>query len=234
MQLDEALGLLRAKAAPNIRAIFQRHGAPDNVLGVKVGDLKVVLKEAGKDDALARALWDSGVGDARYLAGLMIDPKKMDAALIQRWADEADWTMLSESTVPWVAAESPHGLALARRWVDDPRPAVAAAGWATWSCLVSMLPDAGLPLDELRALLDRVATGVHHAPNRVRYCQNSFVISVGVYVAPLRDAALAVADQIGPVHVDMGETACDVPLARPYVEKSLARGEPKTKKTVRC
>jgi 3-methyladenine DNA glycosylase AlkD len=234
VQLDEALGLLRAKAAPNIRAIFQRHGAPDNVLGVKVGDLKVVLKEAGKDDALARALWDSGVGDARYLAGLMIDPKKMDAALIQRWADEADWTMLSESTVPWVAAESPHGLALARRWVDDPRPAVAAAGWATWSCLVSMLPDAGLPLDELRALLDRVATGVHHAPNRVRYCQNSFVISVGVYVAPLRDAALAVADQIGPVHVDMGETACDVPLARPYVEKSLARGEPKKKKTVRC
>lgn len=234
MQLDEALGLLRAKAAPNIRAIFQRHGAPDNVLGVKVGDLKVVLKAAGKDDALARALWDSGVGDARYLAGLMINPKKMDAALIQRWADEADWSMLSESTVPWVAAESPHGLSLARRWVDDPRVEVAAAGWATWSCLVSLLPDAGLPLDELRALLERVATGVHQAPNRLRYCQNSFVISVGVYVEPLRAAALAVADQIGPVHVDMGETDCEVPLARAYIHKCLARGEPKKKKTVRC
>jgi hypothetical protein len=234
VQLDEALGLLHAKAAPNIRAIFKRHGAPDNVLGVKVGDLKVVLKAAGKDEALARALWDSGVGDARYLAGLMINPKGMDAALIQRWADEADWSMLTESTVPWVAAESPHGLDLARRWIDDPRVTVAAAGWATWSCVVSLLPDAGLPLDELRALLDRVAAGVHQAPNRVRYCQNSFVISVGVYVEPLRAAALAVADQIGPVHVDVGETDCDVPLARPTIERSLARGAPKKKKTVRC
>ena len=125
-------------------------------------------------------------------------------------------------------------LPLARSWIDDPRVTVAAAGWATWSCLVSLLPDAGLPLDELRALLDRVAAGVHQAPNRVRYCQNSFVISVGVYVEPLRAAALAVADQIGPVHVDVGETDCDVPLARPTIERSLARGAPKKKKTVRC
>jgi hypothetical protein len=193
-----------------------------------------VLKAAGKDDALARALWDSGVPDARYLAGLMIDPRRMDAALLQRWADEADWSMLTESTVPWVAAESPHGLELAARWVDDPRTTVAAAGWATWSSLVSLLPDATLPLDALTALLHRVEHGVHTAPNRLRYCQNSFVINVGVYVAPLRTEALRVAHQIGVVQVDVGDTDCAVPLATAYIHRCLERGEPKKKKTVRC
>jgi hypothetical protein len=50
----------------------------------------------------------------------------------------------------------------------------------------------------------------------------------------VRPALVEMPDQIGPVHVDVGETDCDVPLARPTIERSLARGAPKKKKTVRC
>lgn len=60
---------------------------------------------------------------------------------------------------------------------------------------------------------------VHEERNRVRYVMNSFVISVGSYVPELTEEAKQVADFIGKVHVDVGNTACKVPLAKDYIKK---------------
>ncbi|HSO58772.1 MAG TPA: DNA alkylation repair protein, partial [Paenisporosarcina sp.] len=40
--------------------------------------------------------------------------------------------------------------------------------------------------------------------------------------------------EIGKVHVDVGDTACKVPLASDYIEKVMSRGEPKKKNNLRC
>lgn len=48
---------------------------------------------------------------------------------------------------------------------------------------------------------------------------NGFVISVGSYVSELNVKAKDVADHIGKVHVDVGNSACKVPLAKEYIEK---------------
>jgi hypothetical protein len=64
---------------------------------------------------------------------------------------------------------------------------------------------------------------------------NGFVIAVGTYVKPLLKEAKAAARQIGEVSVDVGETACNVPLATAYIEKSEAAGSVgKKRKTIRC
>jgi hypothetical protein len=61
------------------------------------------------------------------------------------------------------------------------------------------------------------------------------VISVGSYVKPLSKQAKAAARQIGEVSVDVGETACNVPLATAYIEKIEAAGRAgKKRKTIRC
>jgi hypothetical protein len=44
-----------------------------------------------------------------------------------------------------------------------------------------------------------------------------------------------VADKIGTVEVDMGDTACKVPSAREYIQKVQQRGTlGKKRKTVKC
>ena len=64
---------------------------------------------------------------------------------------------------------------------------------------------------------------------------NSFVVSVGCYVKPLLKQAKTTAKQIGTVTVDMGETACKVPLATAYIEKAEKMGRVgKKRKTMRC
>ena len=64
---------------------------------------------------------------------------------------------------------------------------------------------------------------------------NNFVIATASYIAPLTDKAIATAQAIGKVSVDLGGTACKVPLATDYIKKVADRGTiGKKRKAVRC
>jgi 3-methyladenine DNA glycosylase AlkD len=143
--------------------------------------------------------------------------------------------MLSDYTVPWVAAESEYGQELALEWIESDEEFIASAGWATLASLVGIKPDNELDLDLLDQLLDRVEKNIHESQNRVRYSMNGFVISVGTYVKALTDKALLVGEKIGKVHVDMGGTACKVPLAKDYIQKVIDKGYlGRKRKMARC
>jgi hypothetical protein len=143
--------------------------------------------------------------------------------------------MLSEYTVAWVAAESPHGRELALDWIESKKERVAASGWATLSSLVAIKADTELDLAELTKLLHRVQNTIHQQPNRVRYVMNSFVIAVGSHVKSLTEAALETAEQMGDVTVDMGDTCCKVPSVSDAIQKIQKRGAiGKKRKSAKC
>jgi len=78
-------------------------------LRVWIGDMKPLQKKIKKNYQLALDLYDTGVSEAMYLAGLIADETKMTKQDLQKWAENAYWAMISEYTVPWVAAESRYG-----------------------------------------------------------------------------------------------------------------------------
>lgn len=235
MTLDEVMRELEALGSEQTRRTWRRHGATGPLFGVKVEDLKKVLKRIKADHELALALWETGNSDARYLAGLACVPARHTRESLRCWAETADWSMLSEYAVAWCAAESPHGLELALEWIDSPREATACAGWSTLSSLVGITPDEKLDLELLRRLLARVRDSLTASPNRVRHGMNVFVIAVGGGVAPLTDEALAVAAALGKVEVGMGDTACRTPDAVAYIEKIRQRGAlGRKRKQARC
>ena len=109
------------------------------------------------------------------------------------------------------------------------------SGWCTYAGLLATKPDDTLDLAEIKDLLGTIVKGIKGAQNRVGYTMNGFVIAVGTYVKPLLKEAKAAARQIGEVSVDVGETACNVPLATAYIEKVEAAGRAGMKrKTIRC
>jgi hypothetical protein len=181
-----------------------------------------------------RWIYDTGVYDAMYLAGLIADDAQMTKKDLQRWAEKA-CSPLATSTVAWVAAGGPHAWEIGRQWIDSDEDIVAAAGWATLSCLVALKADAELDVPALKALLQRVEKTIHQGPNESRSAMNRFLISVGGYVQPLTQLAKAVGERIGTVTVDMGETDCKVPFAPDYIAKMEKRGViGKKRKTVKC
>lgn len=233
--LDEVMQALEAKGNAQTRKTLQRHGAGENVFGVKIGDLKGIVKAIRGNQALALALYETGNYDAMYLAGLVADGRRMSKKEIEHWAKTASAPGISEYTVPWIASESPHARALALQWMRSRSERIASSGWNTYSGIVATTPDEELDLAEIEGLLDRIEKDIDRAPNAVRYTMNGFVIAVGTYVKPLTKRAKETAKRLGRVEVDMGETACKVPVALEYIEKCEKAGSAgKKRKTIRC
>ncbi len=235
MTSKEIVAQLSKMGSATIKNVFMKHGAPEPLYGVKVGDLKTIEKKVKRNHELALELFDTGNSDAMYLAGLISEPKKMTKKQLEDWAEKATWYMLSEFAVAWSAAESPFALELAQKWIKSKKEMIACTGWATYSNYIALTPDADLDKKELESLLYSIGKDIHKAPNRVRHCMNNFVISVGGYVSSLTDHAKKTAKSYGVVTVDMGDTACKVPEAISYMDKMIARGShTKKKKTVKC
>ncbi|WP_109699559.1 DNA alkylation repair protein [Chitinophaga deserti] len=235
MTLAETMAAINAAGTAQTKKTLMNHGAREPIAGVKVADLKVILKQIRKDQSLALALYETGHYDAQYLAGLAANGALMTAAQLRNWAETANAGGISEYSVPWVTAEHPDAWNIALSWIDDASPEVAVSGWATLGGLVSLLPDDQIDVKQVLALLKRVENEIHDAPNRVRYVMNGFVIGAGTYVDAAHHAAVEAARKIGAVTVNMGNTACKVPDAEGYIAASRGRpGGAKKKKTLKC
>jgi 3-methyladenine DNA glycosylase AlkD len=224
MTTTQILSELKRLGSASIKKVLVKHGAREPFYGVKVEELKKIQKKVKMDYKMSMELFDTGISDAMYLAGLIADPKQMSKADIQHWADKAYWYMLIEYPVAWVAAESPYGMELALEWIESDRETIACAGWATLGAIASTRPDSTLDLPLYTKLIERVGKEIHGAPNRVRYCMNTFVISAGAYITSLTPLVLQTGEKIGKVKVDVGDTACKVPLIRDYIAKIEERG----------
>jgi 3-methyladenine DNA glycosylase AlkD len=233
MTSAQVLSELKSMGNESIKRVLSKHGAPPQQYGVKVEDLKKIQKKVKKDYALSLELFDTGIPEAQYLAGLIADESKMTGKDLQHWAENASWHMISEYTVAWIAAESGQGWELALKWIDSKNEKVQSSGWTTLANIVSIVPDEKLNLKQLTSLMARVKKEINGAGNRVRYAMNSFIISVGGYVKELSQPAISTGNVIGPVTVDVGGTACKVPFAPDYIKKMLDRGV-KKKKMARC
>lgn len=235
MTAKQILEALKAAGSDNVKKIFLKHGATEPCYGVKVEDMKLLLKRLKPDNKVAIELFNSGIYDATYFAGLMGDGSLMSTKELDDMAHKAYGGWASEYAVPWLAAENKEGFQLALQWIDSKSEPVAAGGWSTLSTLVSVKPDDELDSKRLSSLLKRVEKDIHKAPNRVRYTMNNFVIAVGSYVPALTAEALSAAIKIGVVKVNMGETACRVPAADEYINKAKNKGTiGKKRKHIKC
>jgi 3-methyladenine DNA glycosylase AlkD len=235
--LDQVMQLLAENQSPSAKKVLMNHGAREPFYGVKVGDMKMIMKslKIKKDHALALALYDTGNSDAMYFAGLIADEKQITKAELQRWVKGAYWYMIFEYTVPWLAAESPWGEEIGLEWIESPDENTAAAGWATLSYWMQLRPNVELRLDLYEGLLERVKQTIHQSPNWVRRAMNSFMIALGTQIPELTEKCIETSEQLGTIKVDMGNTACKIPDAGEYIYKvAEANRVAKKKKMVRC
>jgi 3-methyladenine DNA glycosylase AlkD len=235
MTLEEVMKELESLGTATTKKTLLRHGATEPLFGVRIGDMKPLQKRLKGQQELALQLFDTKNSDAMYLAGLIADGSKMSRKQLDRWASNSQWHMIASCSVAWVAVEHSDALKLATSWIDSTKELVAIAGWATLASAAAVIDDDRLQVDQFENLLERCKKSIDDAQNRVRYAMNNFVICVGTYVAPLAEKALAIARDIGVVEVELGNTACKVPLAEEYILKSRKGNSVAPKrKSVRC
>ena len=220
MNAREALDTLKSLGTEQNRKTYRRHGAGEDVYGVSFAHLKELKKKIRTDHDLAVALWESGNHDARMLAGLIADPKRLDARTLDAWAqglrNYVETDMLGN-----IASKSPHARETMARWIASDEEWIASAGWRILA-YVAMDGDA-LPDEYFERFLSTIERDINESQNRVRHEMNNALIAIGIRNPALQEKACAAAARIGKVEVDHGETGCKTPDAAGYIRKTLER-----------
>lgn len=220
MSFDEVMAALEAAGSAQNVKIYRRHGATGPLFGVSFAFLKSLAKKIKRDHALARALWESGNGDAMNLAAMIADPSAMTDAEADAWLRGVR-NHGEAGALCGVVGRSPVGLCRARVWIEDPAEYTRTTGYDTLS--VMLKEGVALDADWLLGVISKIEAEVDSSPNRARHAMNQALISMGIYRPDLRDAVVATAGRIGRITVDHGETDCETPEIVPYIDRMLVR-----------
>jgi 3-methyladenine DNA glycosylase AlkD len=82
---------LESLSNPDAVAGMARFGInPKNIDGVSIPVLRKMAKEIGRNHLLAQRLWNSGVHEARILAGMIDFPEEVTEKQMERWVRDFD------------------------------------------------------------------------------------------------------------------------------------------------
>ncbi len=220
MTTDEVMERLERLGSEQTRKIYARHGVGGEQFGVSYADLKALEKELKTDHALALSLWETGNHDARVLATLIADPGALGEAVLERLANDLDSYPLADA-FGGLVGKTPHAQMLMTRWTQDEGEWRGQVGWNLLSGLAAT--DRTITDADFAPYLKRIENGVHTRKNRVRHAMNGALINIGARSPALEKQARAVAQAVGKVEVDHGQTNCVTPDAASYLNKVLKR-----------
>jgi len=87
--VEEALRKLRDKAKPSHLEGMARYGmAVERRLGVSIPEMRKMAKEYGMDHNLALQLWETQIPEAKIVAAMIDDPKKLTEKQMEEWVKD--------------------------------------------------------------------------------------------------------------------------------------------------
>jgi 3-methyladenine DNA glycosylase AlkD len=222
MTVKEILKRLEALGDEKVRTLNIRNGAGTHQFGVKLGDLRVLAKQLGTDQELAMGLWETGNLDARLLAILLMKPKAVSPAEMERMVRSIGVAQVAEWLISYVVKAHPEKETLRQRWMkvkyaQDPWSARAA--WSLTSERVSRSPE-GL---DLAGLLDRIESEMAGAPAEVQWTMNACLANIGIHHPKHRKRALAIGESLGVYRDYPVSKGCTSPFAPIWIEEMVKR-----------
>ena len=219
MTIKETLKQLKALGDEKVRAQNKKRGAGDNQFGVRLGDIRKVAAELKTDHELAIALWETGNIDARLLAILLMKPKNLSSAELDRmvrsvaFAQEADWLN------SYVVKNHPDKEALREAWMGADDPWAARAGWSLTSERIAKSPK-GL---DLPALLDRIESEMGGAAPEVQWTMNFCLGGIGIHFPKYRKRAIAIGETLGLYRDYPVSKGCTSPFVPIWINEMVRR-----------
>ena len=171
-----------------------RNGAPENQFGVRMGDIRAIVKSIKIDHERGLELWASGNADAMLLATLIVKPKQLSEQDLEWMAGSVTYTQVADWLMTNVIKQHP----------DKEGHAAALDAWVP-------APDAGsrrLEPDRERilqnpkgldpgALLDRIEREMANAPAPAQWTMDHSSREIGIRFPENRQRAIDVGERLG-------------------------------------
>jgi 3-methyladenine DNA glycosylase AlkD len=219
MTVNEVMTRLEAMGSERMRLQNIKRGAQGQQFGVKRGDVRTLANKIKTDHELAKSLWATGNIDARFLAVLIIDPKRLSIEELdsmvrsERFADVIDWLYA------YVIKERTDKEQLREQWLIADDPMAARLGWSLTSGRVVRSSE-GL---DLPAMLDHLETEMPLAAPEVQWTMNSTLAQIGIHHPAYRERALAIGERLGIYRDYPVSKGCTSPFAPIWINEMVKR-----------
>ncbi len=186
---------LKACANPKNVAGMARYGInPEKTLGVNVTKLREIAKAAGRDHELALELWQSGIHEARILAGFVDKPKEVTESQMEAWVNDFDSWDICDGTCNHLFDKTLFAYGKAIAWCQRQEEYVRRAGFVLMATLA--VHDKKSPDEKLVQFFPYIVRYASDERNFVKKAVNWALRQIGKRNAFLCSQALAVSAEI--------------------------------------
>jgi 3-methyladenine DNA glycosylase AlkD len=134
--VNEVLAKLKAKAKPDQLEGMAHYGmATERRLGVSIPDLRMTAKELGKNHSLALELWRTGVAEAKILAAMIDEVKKVGERQMEDWVEGFDSWDVCDQVCMNLFEKTPLAWKKILDWSEREEEFVKRAAFALIACL---------------------------------------------------------------------------------------------------
>jgi 3-methyladenine DNA glycosylase AlkD len=194
-QVQSALAWLKSHSTKANLEGMARYAIPsDHAYGVAMKDIKALGKTLGRSHALAVALWDTGVYEARMLTSFVADPEQLTPAQMDRWCKDFDNWAFCDAMSFNLFDRSPHAWAKVTQWSSRRNELEKRTAFALlWSLTVHDKKSGNEPFIQGLALIEREAGDER---NFVKKAVNMALRAIGKRNRALHAAAVEVARRL--------------------------------------
>jgi len=194
-------------------------GAHENQFGVKMGDVRKIAKQIKTDHKLALQLWKTGNIEARMVAILILEPKKLAADEIDAMVRSVKFAYVADWLYSYVVKTHADVETLRQQWMTDDDPMAARFGWSATASRVVKKPD-GL---DLPALLDRIEAEMADAAPETQWTMNTCFGEIGIQHAKHRKRVLKIGEKLGVYRDYPVSKGCTSPFVPIWVNEMVKR-----------
>lgn len=219
MTLKETLAELQEFGNEKMFAQNKKNGVGDNQYGVRLGDIRKVVKKIKIDHDLALELWQNEMLEARLLATLVVNPKKLSVEEMDAMVGSISTVQVADWYNAYIVKKHPDNEVLRQKWMEDSRPMAVRAGWNLTS---QRLAKKYKNLD-VKSILDRIESEMDKADNLVQWTMNFSLAEIGINYPEHRDRALAVGERLGIYRDYPVSKGCTSPFAPLWINEMVSR-----------
>ncbi|HEX7319555.1 MAG TPA: DNA alkylation repair protein [bacterium] len=195
MTVTDTMRRLKDKARPGQLDGMARFGISiKKRLGVPIPDLRALAKEIGKNHDLALKLWDTGISDARILAGMIDEPNKLTGKQMEDWVKDFDSWDVCDQVCMNLFEKTPLVREKIKQWSRRKEEYVKRAAFALIACLAWHDRTAGDGV--FMAFFSLIKKAATDERNYVKKAVNWALRNIGKRNGDLNRAALKLAKEI--------------------------------------
>ena len=187
--------IMAVKASPKAKDILARIEG-----STKLGDLRTIAKEIKKDHALAMELWSAGGFMPRQLSVLIMDPKQLVTATIDRLDHDIQQHAQKEKLqlIDWLMAnklsKDKKLTALMLSWKDADSPLKRRLFWY-YNARLRWVGQTPPPDSE--ELLSAIEKGIEREEPEVQWAMNFLAAQIGIFQPEFRSRCIALGERTG-------------------------------------